>query len=776
LRRIHNSLSELSPELLIGGFMNRTKFWPFGALIALGVVVIAAIVAAMLFKYDRSVKASALPNAARIERVDGQVGINQSTDNSANAQWIQATANMPVGVGDRLYTKENSKTEIAFSGRNVATVDANTSLDLLDLSQKRTQVALREGSALFDVGSIPSGGLFEVATPCGAVDLQQPGLYQIAINQDGNATATAFSGAAQLVGQYGSGQIQKGESLAVSCQGNSPAVISRVEPNQAGPYIDNYYRERYPKRYDGRYRSYYTYLDDPYYYDPARSDNSYNYVSDYVPGIDDLDDYGQWQNVSGYGYCWHPNEYAGWSPYQEGYWEMDNPYGLTWVSSEPWGYAPYHYGRWAYASNDWYWVPERVNTYPAYSPALVAFLPIGNSSVAWVALGPSDSYATRYYDSYWQPSYAYPSNVIVDRVVNINVPGAVNVVSVQDFGRPIDRTVITRGDPQMFSRVRPVLDPLTIIPLRQAALQTREARRRIDVPRDLDQRLAGAQVVATNTPVAPPFRRDLARSFNVESLPARVRNQKLQISDRRNAAAQQAAPQPNVAADQSRERQMAELARQAARGNESARQQMRQLQQQPAQPLAGVRARAQAQAQPQAERVGQAAQPQQQRELIRQQQQVQREAARQQMITSQQQRRAAQEQMRVQRQQTQPQRVTPRAMPNAPQPQVLRSPQQRRVQPQPQYQRPAQPRVIAPQSRPQAERRVAPPMRVTQPPPRPQVVQPQPQARPRQQAVQPRPQAQPKPQVVQPRPQAQPRPGKPPEQKGGEKKKPGGPE
>ena len=196
--------------------MNRTKFWPFGALIVLAVAVIAAIVAAMLFKYQRSAKASALPNAARIERVDGQVGINQSTDNSANAQWIQATTNMPVGVGDRIYTKENSKTEVAFSGRNAATVDPNTSLDLLDLSQDRTQVALREGSALFDVGSIPSGSLFEVATPCGAVDLQQPGLYQVAINPDGNATATAFSGAAQVVGQYGSGDIQKGESLAIA--------------------------------------------------------------------------------------------------------------------------------------------------------------------------------------------------------------------------------------------------------------------------------------------------------------------------------------------------------------------------------------------------------------------------------------------------------------------------------------------------------------------------------------------------------------------------------
>ncbi|HXI25020.1 MAG TPA: DUF6600 domain-containing protein, partial [Pyrinomonadaceae bacterium] len=568
-----------------------------------------------------------------------------------------------------------------------------------------------------------------------------------------NATATAFSGAAQVVGQNGSGDIQKGESLTVSCQGNSPAVMSKVEPNQAGSYIDNYYRERYPKRYDGRYRSYYTYLDDPYAYEPDRLYSSYNYVSDYVPGIDDLDDYGDWQYVSDYGYAWHPHESAGWAPYQSGYWTTDYPYGVTWVSSEPWGYAPYHYGRWAYASNDWYWVPERVNTYPTYSPALVAFLPLGQSSVAWVALGPSDPYVTRYYDPYWQPSYVYPNNVVVDRVVNIGVPNAVSVVPVRDFGRPIDRTVITSVDSQTLATVRPVLDPLTVNPLRQVALQTREARRQIDVPREIDQRIANAPVVATNTPVAPPFKRDLARSFNVQPLPARVRNQKLEISDHRNATAQQAAPQPNVAADQARERQMADLARQAARGNESARQQMRQLRQQQApQPLAGVRATGEAQGQ----RVAQPMQPQQsQRAAIRQQQQAQREAARQQMITSQQQRRAMQEQTRTQRQQTQ------RAIRNVPS---------------------AQPRVIAPppqrieRSSTQGQTRRSP---QAQPQPRPALP---PQAQPRSQPVRtqpqvarPQPQAQPRPQVVQPKPQAQPRPGKPPEQKGGGKKKPGGP-
>src|SRR5882724_11944218 len=202
--------------------MNRIRIWPHGVLIIFACAVVGAIAALLWWKYERKVEASSLPNAARIERVEGEVGINQSPDNTANSQWATATANTPVSVGDRIYTKQNSRTQIGFTGRNLATVDANTSLDVLDLSERRTQVALRNGSALFDVGSIASGDLFEVATPCGAIDLEQPGVYQIAINENGNAMATAFSGHAQVVGQSGAGRIDKGESLAIPCQANSP--------------------------------------------------------------------------------------------------------------------------------------------------------------------------------------------------------------------------------------------------------------------------------------------------------------------------------------------------------------------------------------------------------------------------------------------------------------------------------------------------------------------------------------------------------------------------
>src|SRR5207244_5140721 len=132
--------------------------------------------------------------------VDGQVGLNRSLDattsnkdaTASNKDWIEATPNTPISVGDRIFTRDNSRTQIDFTGRNFATIDSNASLDVLQLSREQTQVALRGGSGLFDIGALPSGETFEVATPCGALDPEQPGVYQVALDENGNAVATAF--------------------------------------------------------------------------------------------------------------------------------------------------------------------------------------------------------------------------------------------------------------------------------------------------------------------------------------------------------------------------------------------------------------------------------------------------------------------------------------------------------------------------------------------------------------------------------------------------------
>jgi hypothetical protein len=370
--------------------MNKIKIWPQLTIVAVFCAVASGAAVALWMQHQQKVAAEALPAAARIQRVDGEVALNNFDGNEicngGESEGTSATTNQPFSVGDRIYTRDHSHAGLAFSGRNFARLNPNTSLDVLALADRRTQLALRNGSAIFDVGYLAPGELFEVATPYGAVDMYEPGLYSIGLDNEG-AIISVLSGLAQVVGLGGSGQISKGEMLTLLGQTAANILLSRLDGRDAGYLLDDYYGYQYPHLYDGRYSDYNTYLNDPYYYDPYRRNVSYQYVSSYIPGINDLDYYGDWHNVGTYGYGWRPRVDSGWAPYQQGYWMTDYPYGPTWVSTEPWGYAPYHYGRWTSVGDQWYWIPDSINAPSTYSPALVAFIPRTQSNeIGWFPL------------------------------------------------------------------------------------------------------------------------------------------------------------------------------------------------------------------------------------------------------------------------------------------------------------------------------------------------------------------------------------------------------
>src|SRR5687768_5616588 len=525
-------LAELLCKKFEGAFMKNLKVWPHLTIFAVLVAVLAGVGVAMWMRHDRTASAEELPNAARIQRVEGEVALNNSdAANGQNEQWIAATANQPFSVGDRIYTRDNSRASVAFTGRNFARLNPNTSLDVLTLNDRRTQLALRDGSAVFDVGYLDRGDLFEVATPYGAVDFQEPGLYNVGID-NGQVLVSVLSGLAQVVGLGGSGQISKGEMLTLIGQTAADVVLSQIDGRDAGYLVDDYYGYQYPQYYDGRYRDYNVYQNDPYYFDPYRRNVSYQYVNSYVPGLYDLDYYGDWNNLSGHGYAWSPRVDAGWSPYQQGYWMNDYPYGPTWVSSEPWGYAPYHYGRWAFVGDRWYWIPDTVNTRPTYSPAMVAFVPFDNNEIGWVALGPGDTYVPHYYNAGWQPYYLTNDNLYT-RVVNLDVPGAVMVVPVDDFTRGFDWRRARRADRNLLAGVNPVLDPLLFTPLRNAVVNSAWGRGKKDIPPGIAKKLDDTAVVTSIAPVGTTFRPELRRSLRVETVSDRGKGQKFNVKDER---------------------------------------------------------------------------------------------------------------------------------------------------------------------------------------------------------------------------------------------------
>lgn len=551
--------------------MNNIKVWPHMTIVAVVVALLAGLGVGWYLQHERSASAEELPYAARIQRVDGEVALTNDLNNTENAQWIPATQNQPFSVGDRIYTRDNARTSLAFSGRNYARLNPNTALDVVSLDGDRTQLALREGSAIFDVGY--PGDLFEVGTPYGAVNFDEPGLYNVGYDDDGNVLVSVLSGVAQIAGLAGSGQVSKGEILTLAGTTAAQVLLSRMNGGDAGYLVDDYYRYQYPDAYDGRYSSYDAYLNDPYYYDPYRRYQSYQYVNPIIPGAYDLDRYGDWQTIDNYGYAWRPRVDSGWAPYQQGYWTNDYPYGATWVSSEPWGYAPYHYGRWANVGNQWYWVPDGVNSTPTYAPALVAFVPLDGNEIGWVPLAPGETYVPRYYDENWQPHYLTRADIIPGQLVNLAIPGAVTVVPIDAFGRTIDSRGIRRRDPQYFASVRPTLEPLTLTPLRNAVINSAWGRGKIDIPPGIAKKLDDRSVFVGDVPRSK-FRNEKSKHFRVEAVPDKARKEKFQVRDNRGDG-----PPAGRSDDVARKHEIDRLSREAAKGNREAQRQARQLEQ-----------------------------------------------------------------------------------------------------------------------------------------------------------------------------------------------------
>ena len=204
-------------------------------------------------------------------------------------------------------------------------------------------------------------------------------------------------------------------------------------------------------------------------------------------GYSDLDEYGTWRDVQGYGNVWVPTRVdTGWAPYQYGRWAWVEPWGWTWIDDQPWGFAPFHYGRWAYLSSRWCWVPGPVAVRAVYSPALVAFvggngfsISIGGgpvTGVAWFPLGVGDVYRPPY-----QVSQTY--------FTNINITNTV-----------INRTYVTQAwnNPRMEVRYRnrDVVNAVTAVPTNVFASGERVERHVVRVPRDVADRQPVTPVAA----------------------------------------------------------------------------------------------------------------------------------------------------------------------------------------------------------------------------------------------------------------------------------------
>jgi hypothetical protein len=439
----------------------------------------------------------------RLNYMNGAVSMRPA----GSDDWVAAVPNRPLTTGDKIWTDNDSRAEMHV-GSTVIRIDAQTELDLTAVDDNILQMRLAQGSMNIVVRHLNDGEDYEIDTPNGAVSIGRSGEYRIDAGPDGTTSVvTVWTGSVEVTSAGSSFAVNPRQQAAIN--GTDSPTYNLVD----APAYDAW--DQWCVGRDQR----------------DANSQSARYVSTEMTGYEDLDTYGHWQTVPGYGPVWYPNaQPAGWAPYHTGHWVWVDPWGWTWIDDAPWGYAPYHYGRWVNAGGYWGWVPGEMVPHPVYAPALVAFVgapgprpgftagvAIGvGATVAWFALGPQEVYHPAYVTS---PRYVQQVNVTnVTNVTNItNVTNTTNITNVQYRNREVPGAMAATTS-TAFGSARPVQSapvPITtamrsapvtgmapaVVPTRASLAAAPEGGRALVAPPASIQNRA---VVAKMAPPPPP--------------------------------------------------------------------------------------------------------------------------------------------------------------------------------------------------------------------------------------------------------------------------------
>lgn len=339
------------------------------------------------------------PDVARVSLISGDV----STQRGDTGDWAVTSINAPLVRGDQVATGEKSRTEIQLDYADLLRLAARSQVKIADLTRTRIQIQVAQGYASY---TMLKGGEAEVEidTPNVAVHPLKHGRYRVQVNSDSETDVIVREGEAEITTPQGSTRVREGEMIAIRGTDEPEYKVS------SAPGKDDW--DRWNKDRDQ------VILDA----EGSRRTNRY------YTGAGDLDGYGRWVYVPGYGNVWQPYQQAAWAPYQTGRWVWEPYYGWTWVSYEPWGWAPYHYGRWFYYSNNWCWWPGPVYVHyrPLWSPAFVFFVGFGHhsgfgfGSIGWFPVGPHDPFYPWYGRGFNRVNVVNITNVTNINVVNVH--------------------------------------------------------------------------------------------------------------------------------------------------------------------------------------------------------------------------------------------------------------------------------------------------------------------------------------------------------------------
>ena len=297
-----------------------------GLRVSLLLVFVLAAVAAFGESQARIVRLGDTQGDVRIDRNTGQ-------------GFEKAFLNLPITQGMKIQTGNDGRATLELEDSSTLRLTPGSVLEIskLSLADSGAKVSgfhLQEGGAYVNLVNAKDNRL-SVSFARETISFDRPANVRIEMG-DTNVSVAVFKGDVQIAAPDGSVQVSKGKAADYNLVNDHHEIASQIEdqPLDAWDKQQNQYQQEY-------------------------SSKSYSNYSPYAYGTSDLNYYGNFLTVPGYGSVWQPFfAGAGWDPFMNGAWAFYPGSGYGWVSTYPWGWTPYHYGSWNYLPPyGWFWQP-----------------------------------------------------------------------------------------------------------------------------------------------------------------------------------------------------------------------------------------------------------------------------------------------------------------------------------------------------------------------------------------------------------------------------------
>lgn len=304
----------------------------------------------------------------RLSDVQGSVQMDKNTGSG----FERAFVNLPIIQGSQVRTGNNGRVEIEFEDGSSLRLAPNTTvqfskLALSDSGKRMSQVDLTGGMAYINwLGKDDLALNFSHET----VSLNHSAHFRVDTSTQA-AELAVFNGNVEVEGPSGKVTVEKKRTATFDAADNDKYTVAKKVAEEP---LDSWDKESVS------------------YHDQYAKNNS----TPYGYGYSDLNYYGAFANVPGYGMMWQPYfTGVGWDPFMDGAWGYYPGVGYMFASAYPWGWMPYRYGNWMFVPNmGWMWQPGGWNTWqsiPRYTPTTLvrvnAPVPPANGTVKTVVVG-----------------------------------------------------------------------------------------------------------------------------------------------------------------------------------------------------------------------------------------------------------------------------------------------------------------------------------------------------------------------------------------------------